>query len=260
MHWLNSSWARRFNRRHGEVGHAHRGRYASTVIERDEHLLENGRDLPRNPVRAGACLHPLDWPWSSYAATLGTRAARNLARPERSARTLRRREVRRRALSRVRREPGLGALRLGERSSRRSSTGSRNSRPPASGTARSRPAPREPVDTRSSYSGADAPDVMPTISTPSSHASSISLSSSMSSRHAARARDLDEAVRVRRVARADHEQQVDLAEHLLHRPLPVGGRVADVLLLRRVDAPGSARRSAAIISCVSSTESVVCVT
>ena len=51
----------------------------------------------------------------------------------------------------------------------------------------------------------------------------------------ARVRSLDEPVRVRRVARADDEQQVDLREHLLHRPLPVGGRVTDVFLLRRVD-------------------------
>ena len=46
---------------------------------------------------------------------------------------------------------------------------------------------------------------------------------------------LDEAVRVGRVARADHEEMVDLRKHLLHRPLPVGGRVADVLLAWRPD-------------------------
>ncbi len=49
------------------------------------------------------------------------------------------------------------------------------------------------------------------------------------------ARDVDEPVRVRAVPRADHEQQVDLREQLLHRLLAVRGRVADVLLLRRVD-------------------------
>ena len=74
MQWLNGSWARSFNRRHGEVGHADRGRYASAAVERDEHLLETARYLPLNPVRAGMCLRPLDWPWSSYAATLGLEA------------------------------------------------------------------------------------------------------------------------------------------------------------------------------------------
>ena len=48
-------------------------------------------------------------------------------------------------------------------------------------------------------------------------------------------RDLDEPLRVRRVRRADHEQQVDLVEQLLHRPLPVRRRVADVFLRRLFD-------------------------
>jgi hypothetical protein len=47
--------------------------------------------------------------------------------------------------------------------------------------------------------------------------------------------DLDQPIRVRGVARADHEEQVDLAEQVLDGPLPVGSRVADVLLLRRVN-------------------------
>src|SRR5918996_2396191 len=40
------------------------------------------------------------------------------------------------------------------------------------------------------------------------------------------ARDLDQAVRVGGIARADDEQEVDLREHLLDRPLAVGGRIA----------------------------------
>ena len=48
-------------------------------------------------------------------------------------------------------------------------------------------------------------------------------------------------------------------EHLLDRPLAVRGRVADVLLLRRVDRRGSAAGATAMISAVSSTDSVVCV-
>ena len=54
-------------------------------------------------------------------------------------------------------------------------------------------------------------------------------------RHSAGPGRLDEPVRVRRVARADHEQQVDLLEQLLHGPLPVRGRVTDVLALRSAD-------------------------
>ena len=71
MQWLNGTWGTRFNRRHREVGHVFRCRYASAKVESEEHLLEAGRYIPLNPVRAGACLHPLDWPWSSYPAAVG---------------------------------------------------------------------------------------------------------------------------------------------------------------------------------------------
>ena len=47
--------------------------------------------------------------------------------------------------------------------------------------------------------------------------------------------DVDEPLRVRRVRRADDEQEVDLAHELLHRPLPVRGRVTDVLARRTLD-------------------------
>jgi len=54
-------------------------------------------------------------------------------------------------------------------------------------------------------------------------------------RRPGRASRLDQTVRVRRVTRSDHEQKVDLGEHLLHCPLAVRGRVADVFLAWRPD-------------------------
>jgi len=71
MQWLNGTWGARFNRRHGEVGHVLRRRYSSAKVESEAHLLEAGRYIALNPVHAGACLDPLDWPWSSYAAAVG---------------------------------------------------------------------------------------------------------------------------------------------------------------------------------------------
>ena len=41
----------------------------------DNYFLELGRYLPLNPVRAGLCIDPADWPWSSYAATVGLKEA-----------------------------------------------------------------------------------------------------------------------------------------------------------------------------------------
>ena len=70
MQWLNGRWGQLFNLRHREVGHVFRARYASVLIEADGHAFEVVRYLALNPVRAGLCLDPLDWPWSSYAGTV----------------------------------------------------------------------------------------------------------------------------------------------------------------------------------------------
>jgi putative transposase len=71
MQWLNSVYAQRFNKRHAHAGHVFRGRYHSTLVEREGHLVELHRYLPLNPVRAGACKSPREWLWSSYPAVIG---------------------------------------------------------------------------------------------------------------------------------------------------------------------------------------------
>lgn len=73
MHWINLSYARRFNRRHGSSGHVLQDRFKAIVVERDPHLLELGRYVVLNPVRAGLCAAPEGWEWSSYLATAGLR-------------------------------------------------------------------------------------------------------------------------------------------------------------------------------------------
>ena len=61
---LNGVYAQRFNRRHGRWGHLFGGRFASWVIETDEHLYDACRYVLENPVRAGLCERTDDWPWS----------------------------------------------------------------------------------------------------------------------------------------------------------------------------------------------------
>lgn len=68
---LNSCYAQGFNRRHGLEGHAFLRRYHSVMIEREGHLFELCRYLPRNPVEADLCAKAEDWLWSSYPALLG---------------------------------------------------------------------------------------------------------------------------------------------------------------------------------------------
>ena len=71
IQYLNGCYAQEFNRRHGFEGHVFFRRYHSVLIEREGHLLEVGRYLPRNPVLAGLCARAEDWSWSSYPALLG---------------------------------------------------------------------------------------------------------------------------------------------------------------------------------------------
>lgn len=71
MHRLNSTYAIRFNRHHERTGHVFQGRYGSKLITDDDYALTVVRYIAANPVQAGLCARPEDWPWSSYAATAG---------------------------------------------------------------------------------------------------------------------------------------------------------------------------------------------
>jgi putative transposase len=73
MHVLNGFYAKTFNKRHGHKGHLKASRYGSELIETEAHAFRVASYVPLNPVRAGICARPEQWPWSSYAATLGLR-------------------------------------------------------------------------------------------------------------------------------------------------------------------------------------------
>jgi putative transposase len=70
MQRLQSSYAQTFNRRHHRVGHLFQGRYGSAHITSDERLWTTAAYVALNPVAAGLCETPEEWPWSSHAATL----------------------------------------------------------------------------------------------------------------------------------------------------------------------------------------------
>jgi putative transposase len=73
MQFLNSVYARAFNKRYERVGHFVGARYSSALIETDGHAFEICRYLPLNPVRSKLCTLPEEWLWSSYAASIGLR-------------------------------------------------------------------------------------------------------------------------------------------------------------------------------------------
>lgn len=71
MQWLNACYAQWFNRRHGTSGHVFERRYRSILVDSDAQALELYRYVVLNPVRAGLVDDAAEWPWSSYAATIG---------------------------------------------------------------------------------------------------------------------------------------------------------------------------------------------
>ena len=75
MHRLNSRYAQELNERYGRRGVLQRTRYWSETKQTADALLAAFRYIARNPVEAGLALHPLDWPWSSFATSCGVTSA-----------------------------------------------------------------------------------------------------------------------------------------------------------------------------------------
>jgi putative transposase len=80
---VNSAYAQRFNKRYGLTGHLFQGRFHSVLVASHRHLLELSRYLAQNPVRAGLCAQPSDWPWSSCRSLLGAARGPNFLVAER---------------------------------------------------------------------------------------------------------------------------------------------------------------------------------
>lgn len=70
VQYLHGTYALAFNRRHGRRGHLFGARFASWVIDTERHLWRACRYVYANPVRAGLCDRPQDWPWSGIGSGL----------------------------------------------------------------------------------------------------------------------------------------------------------------------------------------------
>jgi REP element-mobilizing transposase RayT len=71
MCYLNGTYAKSINRRHGRTGHLMQERYDSRVVDTDSYFLDVIRYTVRNPVEAGLAPDPTGWPWSNCRATAG---------------------------------------------------------------------------------------------------------------------------------------------------------------------------------------------
>lgn len=71
MHRINRGHARQFNTAHEREGHVFERRYRSWIMRGMSRQMDAVRYIVRNPVRAGLCESPDEWPWSSHRATVG---------------------------------------------------------------------------------------------------------------------------------------------------------------------------------------------
>ena len=74
MQELESRYAEYFNLRHGLVGHLFQGTFVDVVIESDIQFFTAAWYVFANPCVGGYCNRFEDWPWSTFAATVGLRA------------------------------------------------------------------------------------------------------------------------------------------------------------------------------------------
>jgi putative transposase len=78
MQALGRRYVRHFNLRHGRTGTLWEGRYRSSLIQTERHLLACMVYLDLNPVRAGLVADPAEHPWSSHGHYTGARVDKTL--------------------------------------------------------------------------------------------------------------------------------------------------------------------------------------
>lgn len=66
MHGVNLTYAQYYRKKYGGIGHFWQDRFKSFLIEKESYLLECGRYVELNGVRAGLWLKPEDDEWTSY--------------------------------------------------------------------------------------------------------------------------------------------------------------------------------------------------
>lgn len=67
MKQVNLSYFHYYRKHYGYSGHLWQGRFKSNVIKTDSYLLQCGKYIEMNPVRAGIVSHPTQYNFSSYS-------------------------------------------------------------------------------------------------------------------------------------------------------------------------------------------------
>lgn len=66
MKAINISYHHYYHRKYKYCGHLWHSRYRSIIINNESQWLQCGRYIELNPVHAGLCNDPKNFPWSSY--------------------------------------------------------------------------------------------------------------------------------------------------------------------------------------------------
>lgn len=66
MQRLNMQYGRYYNKKYNRVGYVFRDRYKSEGIYSEQHLKSCIKYIYNNPVKAGICNHPKEYPYSNY--------------------------------------------------------------------------------------------------------------------------------------------------------------------------------------------------
>lgn len=71
MQKTNLAFSRFYQTKYNYVGHVYQGRYSSAGINTREYLYRVLRYIHNNPVKAGICNNPSEYPYSSYGEYIG---------------------------------------------------------------------------------------------------------------------------------------------------------------------------------------------
>jgi len=66
MRGISKRYVNYYKRKYRFVGFLFQGRYKSSLIDKDEYLLQCARYVERNPLRAGLVTNIADYPWTSF--------------------------------------------------------------------------------------------------------------------------------------------------------------------------------------------------
>ena len=82
MRDLNGGFSRLCRSIYGRDAHLFKNRFWCEAIDTPEYFVTAMRYVDLNPVRAGLCGHPSDWPWGSFRAMVGLDQAPAFLMPE----------------------------------------------------------------------------------------------------------------------------------------------------------------------------------